>query len=367
MNMNKKNELAVAMKKVAETAPEEKSEFIPDYTEEQVEHLKAVTDMAIMEIQRVAMDPRYHTVPYANEQNCLVNLKEAYKDGIQFGTPLVNRTHGKDQETTCHSIREYGAQHILIVVTPLMAETNDIRIARFSNDSLKDEPLPSEALILIDGNGRVNALLSLPVDEWPDIYAVFPTKDAAGFYNFRKIIEVINTQVSVWKTQDMVQKRLLDEGDAAHEGWMFINQLVKKGYKYQAACQTATMGSDRIQKKLVNTGDSNYIFTHFESAKEIHLALVEKFGEGDDKVLKTKEFTREVSILWGQLQRQSGDEIATKTFVDFIDNIPNEKVLAIINAKSIKTETSRKPKDEIRKEILDKLFYEYCKIQNINI
>lgn len=364
--MKKKNELAVSVKKVAESAPETKIEFIPTYTDEQVEHLKAVTDMATMEIQRIAMDSRYHTVPYCNEQNCLINLKEAYRNGIQFGTPLVNRTHGKDQETTCRSIREYGAQHILIVISPLMAESNDIRIARFSNDPLKDEPIPSEALIPVDGNGRINALLSLPVDEWPEIYAVFPTKDAAGYYNFRKIIEVINTQVSVWKTQDMVQKRLLDEGDEAHEGWLFINQLVKKGYKYQAACQTATLGNDRIQKKLVNTGDSDCIFAHFESAKTIHSTLVEKFGEGDDKVLKTKEFTKEVSILWGQLQRMSGDEVATKAFIEFIETITDDKVLEIVNAKNIRTETSRKSKDEIRKEVLDTLFYEYCEKQNIN-
>ena len=168
------------------------------------------------------------------------------------------------------------------------------------------------------------------------------------------------------KTQDMVQKRLLDEGDEAHEGWLFINQLVKKGYKYQAACQTATLGNDRIQKKLVNTGDSDCIFAHFESAKTIHSALVEKFGEGDDKVLKTKEFTKEVSILWGQLQRMSGDEVATKAFIEFIETITDDKVLEIVNAKNIRTETSRKSKDEIRKEVLDTLFYEYCEKQNIN-
>jgi hypothetical protein len=131
----------------------------------------------------------------------------------------------------------------------------------------------------------------------------------------------------MWKTQDMVQKRQLEDGETAHEGWSFINELVnKKGYMYQAACQAATLATDRIKKSAVTDGDAKTIFAHYSSARIIHDELIAKFGEGDDKTIKTKEFTKEISILWGKLQRKEGDEIATEQFVKFIRELKDSKV-----------------------------------------
>ena len=91
-----------------------------------------------------------------------------------------------------------------------------------------------------------------------------------------------------------------------------------------------------VLKRDVTEGDAKSIFSHFKSAKTIHEALVTKFGEGDDKTLKTKEFTKEVSFLWNKLQRKSGDDTATKMFLKFIDGLKDTKVKEIKEAKNVK-------------------------------
>lgn len=258
----------------------------------------------------------------------------------------------------------YGAQHVLIVMTWKMADAAGLKVKRFKNDPKADEEIPDDSLVFIDGNGRIDYLLGVDKTDWPNVYAVFPTKDAAGFYNLNISFDVINTQVSVWKTKDMVLKRILTDGSQAHPGWKMINQLIKRGYNYQAACQLATLGTDRITKAKVNNESADDIFTNYEYAIEVYEAEKKKFGEGKDKTLKTKAFTKELSTLWRKFTKKySGDE-ATKLFIDFINQIPEK------TANSIKKAQSKKggmTKDDIRISLLDNCFNKFVETQHIKL
>lgn len=330
----------------------------PVYEGEEKVLLTELTKVCEEEVARVISDSRYGAVPYAGGKNCLIDLRNVHSE---LYTPVVNREHGKDQEKTGESLLSFGAQHVLLIITVRMAKKTCLLPARFKNDPNADKPISDDGLVLLDGNGRVNFLMSLPVDEWPEIYGVFPTKDAAGFFNLNRAFDIINTQVSVWKTQDMVQKRQLMDGSNAHPGWGFIQGLVKKGYKYQAACQLATLFTDRIKKGQVTGGDATIVFTHYESAQKICNALFLKFGEDSD-CLKTKEFTKELNTLWGKLQKKSGDDAATETFVKFLKGLPAAKVKAVNEAKNIKGGAS---KDEQRKDILTQEFYKFIGAEGI--
>lgn len=363
-NLQEVAQTTVTTEANASTVENNVKALVPHYTEEQKIFLAEVTRKADEEIQRVMVDPRYYAVPYADETNCIIALHKASKEGmIQIVTTTLNRDHGSDQQKTGESIVTYGAQHVLIVMTAKMAR--DVKndkwdIIRFHNDPLQDESIPDDALVVIDGNGRMDYLLGIPVEQWPPIYAVFPTKDAAGYYDYSKIIDVINTQLSTWKTENYVQKRILQEGAKAHEAWGVINMLVKKGYKYQAACQVVTLGKDRILKSEVNDGDAQKIFKNFEYAKTIYEALVKKIGEGDDKTLKTKSFGIELSDLWDNLRNKYGAEEATELFVEFIDFIPQSKIEDIKSAKAVKTQNGKVSKDARRIQILNEQFLMFC-------
>ena len=323
--------------------------FKPVYSDKEIEKLSKITEISENEIERVINDPTIEAVPYAGGANCVVDLR---KVADKLYTPQVNRTHGTDQTSTGKSLLTYGSQHPLLFITVKMAEAAGLVPVRFENDPNKTEPISEDGFVLMDGNGRINYLLGVDRNNWPEIYGVFPSKDASGLYNLNKSFDIINTQVSVWKTQDMVLKRLLMDGEDAHPGWSMIQDLLKKGYKYQSACQLATLGTDRIKKTKVVDGDANVIFLHFESAKKVYEKLLNRFGEKFD-VLQTKEFTNMISVLWGKLQCQNGDEKATKQFIKFIDGLSENVVDEIKTAKSKKGGAS---KGERRKNLIEKEF-----------
>lgn len=338
-----------------------KKDYKPKYSDQELLKLTPLTEVCEQEITRVISNPNIGAVPYANGSNCLIDLRKVHP---YLYTPQVNRLHGTDQKKTGDSLMSYGSQHLLLVVTVKIAVAAGLVPEHFGNAPDKTQPVSEHGFVLLDGNGRVNYLMSIPVDEWPEVYAVFPTKDAAGFYDINKIFDVINTQVSVWKTQDMVQKRLLMDGGNAHPGWKMIQELVKKKYKYQAACQLATLETDRVNKTRVTTGDASDVFCHYGSAKKIFDVLVVKFGENTD-TLKTKEFTKELSTLWKKLQKKYGDDLATDNFVDFLSNsLADDKVKEINEAKSVKGGIS---KDEKRKTILNNEFSNFIGSKNLNL
>lgn len=339
-----------------------KKDFKPDYPEEKQKELAIVTKIGEEELHRLMTYSKGVVFPIG-EDNLVINLMAFIRNGGVVVTPVVNREHGKDQERTGESILTYGAQRQLLFITKRMADAAGMAVTRFSNDK-STIPIPDDALVMLDGNGRMNYIFGLEDSMRPNIYATFIVKDALGYYNPRKVMEVINTEIVIWKTQDMVQKRQLEDGEGAHEGWSLIQQLIKKDYKYQSACQCVTLNTDRIKSKEVTTGDSSAIFIHFKSAKRIHKALVERFGEGEDNTLKTKEFTREVSVLWNKLQRKSGDDIATEQFIKFIQGLKDSKVNEIKSAKNVKGGLK---KDDIRKNILNEQFNQFIGKEGIEL
>ena len=343
---------------------QEKAEkdYTPVYTDEEKDKLIKSTAICEEEIARVKDDPLYAAIAYGDGENVIINLTQFKRNGGVLGTPIVNRTHGKDEIKTGNNLMSFGPQHILLATTKPMADDAGLESGRFANDTTKGA-LPDTSLIIIDGNGRINHLHSIPLDKWPNIYAVFPTKDAAGYYNIPRAFDVINTEVSVWKTQDMVQKKLIYGAGKAHEGWKLINMLVNKGYKYQAACELATLTTDRIKKETISNGSDEHTFIHFKSAKTIYNVLRQKFGE-DDTTLKTKAFPMKVSELWGKLQKQSGDDAATDEFVKFIKGLSNDKVTSIKGAKSKKGGATR---DILRQTILEQEFLTFINTEGIEL
>lgn len=350
-------------KKDVENMKKPTKEYKPNYSDEKKAELEYVTKIGKEELLRLWNSTNDMVTPYGKE-NFILDLTAFIRNGGVVVTPVVNRVHGKDQLSTGESIRTYGAQRPLLIITAKMARAAGMKIVRFPNDN-STEPIPDDALVIIDGNGRMGYFLTLKDSERPQFYATFIVKDSLGYYNPCKAMEIINTERVMWKTQDMVQKRQLEDGNQAHEGWGFIGSLVNsKGYNYQAACQIATLATDRIKKSAVTDGNADTIFWHFENAKTIHEALVAKFGEGDDKTLKTKEFTKEISTLWIKLQRKGGDEFATKHFIKFIEGLKDTKVKEIKEAKSVKGGLK---KDDIRKNILNEQFNQFIEKENIEI
>lgn len=336
---------------------------MPNYSDEKKAELEHVTKVGEEELKRLLTCTNDMVTPFGKE-NVIVDLTAFIRQGGDVVTPVVNREHGRDQVSTGESILTYGAQRPLLIITAKMAKAADMKIIRFTNDK-STKSILDDALVIVDGNGRMNYLFSLEDSERPQFYGTFIVKDSLGYYNPRKVMEIINTECVMWKTQDMVQKRQLEDGEQAHEGWSFIHELVyKNGYNYQAACQLATLATDRIKKRDVTDGDAKTIFSHFKSAKTIHDALVTKFGEGDDKTLKTKEFTKEISSLWNKLQRKNGDDTATKLFIKFIDGLKDTKVKEIKDAKNVKGGLK---KDDIRKNILNEQFNQFVGKENLDI
>lgn len=339
--------------------PAPEKDFTPVYDGDEKVRLEALTKLCEAEIRRVMSDPAYGAVKFGDD-NCIIDLRKAAYGNLY--TPEVNRIHGKDMTTTGESLLTHGPQHPLLVITVKMARKAGLVPVRFSTDPLKDKPVDEAGLVVIDGNGRVGYLITLPVEKWPAVYAIFPTKDAAGMFNLNKSFDVINSQVTVWKTQDMVQKRLLTDGDAAHAGWKMINSLLQKGYRYQAACELTTLGTDRIKKSAVIGQDSKEVFAHYSCAVKIFNPLCKMFGDTD--ALKTKEFPRKVSLLWGELQKKGGDEDATKRFLAFLSSLSEDKIKQIKEAKSVKGGAS---KDEQRKTLLEDAFRQYVETKGIEL
>lgn len=340
-----------------------KKEYKPEYSDEKKAELELVTKIAIEQIESVKNDQSIPTYNFGTNVNCVIDITAAIRNGVAMLTPVVNREHGKDVVLTGESLRIYGAQQMALVITKAMADVAEMKVARFSNDK-SNAPIKDNSLVFLNGNGRMKYILGLEDEERPQFFGTFIEPDALGFYNPRKAMEVINTERLMWKTPDMVQKRQLEDGEKAHKGWGEIRKLIKKGYMYQAACQAYTLNTDRIKTKDITGGKASEIFAHYESAKQIHDALVAKFGEGDDKTLKTKEFPKEISILWKRLLNQKGEKWATATFVKFIQAFKESKVNEILKAKS---EKFGRKKDEIRKAILNDQFSQFIGKEEIEL
>lgn len=329
---------------------QEKKDFKPIYSDDEKEMLEQISLICMEEIEKAPSV--YSGVAFG--QNCIVDLRSFRKGGGVLLTPEVNRTHGNDQRTTGESMMTNGAQHPLMIMTIKMADAAGILCKRFENDPNQYDMIPDDSLVILDGNGRINYLMEFPVEKWPEIWGVFPSPDSAGYYNLPVSFDVINTKVSVWKTQDLVSKRIIMEGQKTHEGWLLIDRLVKNGFKYQAACQLATLQPDRLKKDKVNSGKADDTFKYFTNAKLILTALKDKFAS--DEVLKTKAVPMVVSSLWGSLRDKHGAERATEIFVNFINSLSSDAVKNMNEAKNLKGGASR---DEQRRTMFEDAFQSY--------
>ena len=347
----------------SENASVTRKRLAPNYSKEEQEVLKQQTDVVEAEIQRVIQDSRYAATPL-DDSDCILNLRKAIGNGIGIMTPKINRIHGKDQLTTGESVEKCGAQAVLLVITKSMADAAGIDVTRFRSDK-SAEPIGDDSLVIIDGNGRMDHLLGLSIDQWPTVYAAFPKKDALGLYNIAKVFEEVNTHVKVWTTQDHMQKRILEDGKTVHPGWIMVNDLLQKGYLYQAACIAATLGYDRIKKnEIVNGISENTVFKHHEHARRVHEALVAKFGEGDDKVLKMKAAPMFISSLWSERRDKGGVDKATDQMVDFINQLPDDVVKQIKEAKTKKSKGVKlQHRDDQRTGLIRKEYDKYFKKQ----
>ena len=341
------------------------SNYKPDYSGDDAKKqlLEAHTKEVEQEIDNIVNNAQMYGAVKVGE-NVVIDLKKAVKNGIHIYGMDVNREHGKDEQKTGASLFEDGAQMFLTVITCKVAKLYGIGIKHLTNDKEQGHEPQDEDLVLIDGHGRIDFLMQYDVDEWNVIYAHFPAKDRLGNYNICKAMEAINVNLKAWTTSNFVQKRILQEGSNAHEGWKRINDLLNRGYNYQAACQLTTLAKDRVAKKEVVNGEDNDIFTNYGDAIKVSEALIKCFGEGADNVVKTKEFTKKVSILWQTLVKKFGNDKATEYFLDFLKGLPQDKVIEIKNAKKTADGVS---KDENRKKILQKEFDNFVSINKIDI
>lgn len=368
---SKKVASSVSENVASPTTPKKKAkvkpvaDFKPDYAGDatKVQRLKEYTVEVEREIDAVVEQKDIYGSVRVGE-GVVIDLSRAVKNGIHLFGMSVNREHGKDEQKTGASILADGAQSWVEVETYKIAKLYGIKVRHLTNDADQTSDPEDTSLVLIDAHGRLNFLMQYDVNEWPSLYAHFPAKDALGYYNINKIMELINVNSRSWSTAEFVQKRILEDGDGTHKGWWRIVELVKRGYNYQAACQLCTLGKDRIKKTEVIKGDASVIFENYDEALLISEALIDRFGEGEDKTLKTKAFSMEVSELWGLLPKNNGNKDATEQFLKFIRSLSDEKVAKIKNAKRSKKGVT---KDEVRRQLLDAEFNQFVGREGIKL
>lgn len=305
------------------------------------------------EVERILADPRYHAMHLPGGKGVILNLTAAVRDGIELSTPSYNRAHGKDQERTATSIEEIGMQHPLIVATSAMAEAAGMPVKRFSTDPKKDSPL-GMSLPVIDGNGRLLPLMKKPIEEWPEVYAVFPSLDAKGQMDLKKVYVHINMNVAPWGGPDFLVLKVMEP--EPHEAWTYIKALQDKGYGHTASNVLAKLKKGNITKTQLTKVDldENELFERFESAKKIHAQLVETFGEEND-VLKTKQVPEEmVNCLQGLVEKDGIDK-AVERMLAFLKSLKSDQVAAIIGAKG----KAGASKHVVRVSLFHNLFNEY--------
>ena len=317
------------------------------------EQRKHETEVYNAEVARVLADPRYHAQSLPGEKGVILNLTAAVRDGIELSTPSYNRAHGKDLDRTAKSIEEISLQHPLIVATSAMAEAAGMPVKRFDTDPNKDRPL-SLSLTIIDGNGRARPLLKMPVDEWPDVYAVFPSLDANNQMNLKKVYVHINMNVSTWGGPDFLVLKVMEP--EPHEAWTYIKGLQDKGYGHTASNVLARLRKGNITKTQLTKVDLDEakLFERFEYAKKVHAQLVETFGEDTD-VLKTKQVPEEMVDRLEDLVQDAGLEKAVEKMIAFLKSLKSDEVASITGAKG-KAGTT---KHVVRVAMFHNLFQKY--------
>lgn len=297
----------------------------------EAEQRKHETEVYHAEVKRVLADPRYHAQSLPGGNGVIMNLTAAVRDGIELSTPSYNRAHGKDQERTAKSIEEIGLQHPLIVATSAMAEAAGMPLKRFDTDPNKDRPL-GLSLTVGDGNGRARPLLKKPVEEWPDVYAVFPSLDANDQMDFKKVYVHINMNVSTWGGPDFLVLKVMEPDP--HEAWTYMKKLQDDGYGHTASNVLTTLKKGNITKTQLTKVDLDEarLFERFESAKKVHTQLKATFGEDTD-ILKTKQVPEEMVDCLNELVEDGGLDKAVEKMIAFLKSLKSDEVASITGAR----------------------------------
>lgn len=297
----------------------------------EAEQRELETKVYFAEVERVLADPRYHAIRLPGGKGVIMNLTAAVRDGIELSTPSYNRAHGKDKERTAKSIEEIGLQHPLIVATSAMTEAAGMPVKRFSTDPKKDSPL-GISLPVQDGNGRIEGLFSMPLNEWPEVFAVFPSLDANDQMDLKKVYVHINMNVSTWGGPDFLVLKVMEP--EPHEAWTFIKGLQDKGYGHTASNVLTTLKKGNITKTQLTKVDldEEKLFERFESAKMVHAQLKATFGEDND-ILKTKQVPEEMVDCLNELVEDGGLDKAVEKMIAFLKSLKPDEVATITGAK----------------------------------
>jgi hypothetical protein len=332
-------------------------------TQEQIDALKHETEVFEQEVARMLADPRYHAIRMPNGR-VIMDLTAAHKDGIPIYRFDYNRTHGRDEDSTGESIKADGAQHPLLVVPVKVALAAGLPISHFQKDPDQASPIDEDGLGSVDGHGRANNAYGSK--EWPQLDAVLPVKNSNGYIDTKKVYSVTNEKIAVWGSKDHLIPRLFDPNELREKALKAIRDLVARDYLYTAACDWALWKIGNVTKAelnaIVDQAGADKFMEYMQHGKRIHEACVKKFGEGDDKLLKTKKFPEALIEKWNALRDKKGVDQATETMVKFIEQLEPKQAFEITSAKKDKDKDL--DKDTVRKQLLNTAFKEFMSKTN---
>lgn len=310
-------------------------------------------------------NPVLEAVAYS-DHNAIINLTKALANGIDIYMPKVNRQHGKDMYRTGDSICNDGPQALLLVIPVSVALAAGMDVVRFSNDKSTAE-IEESGFVSINGNGRLEYILSLEPAERPTLYATFVEPNNQGYYDVPQAMGAINEYLSPWKTQDKMTKKIMEMGTNANSYLVTTRQLVNSGFNYQAACQLTTLKPDRITSTALETGNWDDIFVYGSQATRVREALFKAFGE-EDPMFKKKPFTQKICQIFDSLIKSHGGdaEVACSILIDFISTIEAEHIARIKECRKTKGVTAANAEIK-RVSILNDMFNRYVGKNDIKI
>ncbi|MBD5427051.1 MAG: hypothetical protein HDR38_05820 [Treponema sp.] len=335
------------------------------YSEDEKKHLETVKDAFKTAYNELINDPKLEVTPYS-DHNAIINLTKAIANGVDIYMPAVNRTHGRDQKRTGESIRQDGAQSLLLVVPVSVAKAAGMELCRFKNDK-KTEPIGESGLVCINGNGRGDYTIGLDEEDRPTLYATLIEPNCDGYYDLPGAMAAINEHISPWKTQDKMTKQIMEMGTNVNPYLMKTRQLINAGYNYQAACQLTTLRPDRITSAELTEGKWDEIFKYAKEAERVRVSLETKFN-GNKRVLKNKPLSQKICKIFELLLKEERNNAtsACNILIEFIEGIDLAQVDKIVGCKKDK-DNPINTADTKRVEIINNLFNRFVGKKGLKI
>ena len=351
--------------KSSNVTPEQQVTSSRVYTEEEKKNLETVKCVFKTAYDELLKDPNLEVTPYS-DHNAIINLTKAIANGVDIYMPAVNRTHGRDQKRTGESIRQDGAQSLLLVVPVSVAKAAGMELVRFKNDK-KTGPVGDSGFASINGCGRGDYILGLDMNDRPSLYATFIEPNCDGYYNLPGAMAAINEHLSPWKTQDKMAKKIMEMGANVNPYLLKTRQLVNAGYNYQAACQLTTLRPDRITSAELTVGNWDEIFKYAEEAEKVRVTLEAKF-KGNEKLLKNKPFSQKICKIFELLLKseEGNSTSACDILIEFITSINQNQMDKIIACKKDKDNPTNTA-DIKRVEIINTLFNRFVGKKGLKI